>query len=86
MNQRSWKRAMLAGIELEYVVEGTGEPVVLIHPGHFADWFIPLLDESALADHYQVLTYHRVGCGGSSPITDSIGFAEQATHGSGPYQ
>jgi pimeloyl-ACP methyl ester carboxylesterase len=80
MSQRIWKRAMLAGIELEYVVEGTGAPVVLIHPGHFADWFMPLLDESALADHYQVLAYHRVGCVGSSPITDSIGFAEQAAH------
>ena len=43
------KRALLAGIELEYEVYGDGAPVVLIHPGIFAKWFDPLIRESSLA-------------------------------------
>jgi pimeloyl-ACP methyl ester carboxylesterase len=73
-------RAVLDGIELEYAIRGAGEPVVLIHAGHFADWFMPLLDEPALADRYRVLAYHRIGCAGSSPIAGSTSFAQQAAH------
>ena len=39
MTQQRIDRATLQGVELEYEVQGAGEPVVLIHPGHFADWF-----------------------------------------------
>jgi pimeloyl-ACP methyl ester carboxylesterase len=80
MKQRLMDRADLDGIELEYVIQGTGEPVVLIHPGHFADWFMPLLDEPALADRYRLLAYHRVGCVGSSPIAGSTNFVQQGAH------
>ena len=72
--------AVLDGVELEYEKRGGGEPVVLIHPGHFADWFTPLLDEPALTEHYRVLTYHRVGCAGSSHIAGPVSFAQQAAH------
>ena len=48
MKQMDW--ATLEGVELEYEVRGTGEPVVLVHAGVCADWFKPLLDEPALAD------------------------------------
>jgi pimeloyl-ACP methyl ester carboxylesterase len=80
MKQQCMGRAVLDGIELEYAIRGSGEPVVLIHPGHFADWFMPLLDEPALADRYRVLTYHRVGCAGSSAIAAPVSFARQAAH------
>jgi len=80
LKQRCTNRAALAGIELEYEKQGAGEPVVLIHPGHFADWFTPLLDEPALIDHYLVLSYHRVGCAGSSHIAGPVSFAQQAAH------
>jgi len=73
-------RAALKGIELEYEIRGAGEPVVLIHPGHFPDWFAPLLGEPALTEHYRVLSYHRVGCVGSSPIGGPVSFAQQAAH------
>ena len=43
MKQRRMDRAALEGVELEYEVQGAGEPVVLIHPGHFADWFTPVV-------------------------------------------
>jgi pimeloyl-ACP methyl ester carboxylesterase len=77
---KQMNRAALDGIELEYEVRGAGEPVVLIHPGHFADWFMPLLDEPALTEHYHVLTYHRVGCAGSSHIAGPVSLAQQAAH------
>jgi pimeloyl-ACP methyl ester carboxylesterase len=80
MTQRRMDRAALEGIELESEVRGAGEPVVLIHPGHFADWFTPLLDEPALAEHYRVLSYHRVGCAGSSPLAGPVSLAQQAAH------
>jgi pimeloyl-ACP methyl ester carboxylesterase len=74
------ERAAVEGIELEYEVWGAGEPVVLIHPGHFADWFAPLLDEPALTDQYRVLIYHRVGCAGSSRIAGLVSLAQHAAH------
>ena len=45
MKQPRMNRAVLENIELEYEIVGAAEPVVLIHPGHFADWFTPLLGE-----------------------------------------
>jgi pimeloyl-ACP methyl ester carboxylesterase len=80
MTQRRMDRAALEGIEFEYEVRGAGQPVVLIHPGHFADWFTPLLAEPALTEHYRVLSYHRVGCAGSSPLAGPVSFAQQAAH------
>jgi pimeloyl-ACP methyl ester carboxylesterase len=80
MTQRRMDRAAFEGVELEYAVRGAREPVVLIHPGHFADWFTPLLEEPALTDHYHVLTYHRIGCAGSSHIAGPLSLAQQAAH------
>ena len=80
MTQQRIDRATLQGVELEYEVQGAGEPVVLIHPGHFAEWFAPVLDEPALTNSYRVLTYHRAGCAGSSPLAGPVSFAQQAAH------
>lgn len=80
MKPRHMERAALEDVELEYEVRGTGPPVVLIHPGHFADWFTPLLHEPALRDHFRLLWYHRVGCAGSSHIAGGVSLAQQAAH------
>jgi pimeloyl-ACP methyl ester carboxylesterase len=80
MTQRHLDRAALEGLELEYELRGAGEPVVLIHPGHFAEWCTPLLAEPALTDWYRVLSYHRIGCAGSSPLAGPVSFAQQAAH------
>jgi pimeloyl-ACP methyl ester carboxylesterase len=80
MKQRRMDRAALDGIQLEYEIRGAGEPVVLIHPRHFADWFTPLLNEPVLTDRYRVVSYHRVGCLGSSRIAGTVSFAQQAAH------
>ena len=59
------KIAAVNGVELECEVVGSGEPVLLISPV-LADGFRPLLAEPALADHYQLIHYHRRGWVGST--------------------
>jgi pimeloyl-ACP methyl ester carboxylesterase len=68
------------GAELEYEVRGTGEPVVLINPGMFADWLAPLLDQLSLTNSYQLVFYHRAGCAGSSRLTGPVTLAQHASH------
>jgi pimeloyl-ACP methyl ester carboxylesterase len=45
-----------------------------------ATWAEPLLEEPALADHFQLLNYHRAGFGGSSPIEGPVTMADHARH------
>lgn len=74
------ERAAVDGIELEYELRGSGEPVVLIHWGLCAAWAEPLMDEPALADGYRLLRYHRAGFAGSDRIQGPISIAEHAAH------
>jgi pimeloyl-ACP methyl ester carboxylesterase len=74
------QRVSLEGVELEYQVLGAGEPVLLIHAGVLADWFVPLLVEPQLADGYQLIHYHRVGYAGSSRAQGQVTIADQAAH------
>ena len=73
-------RATLDGIELEYEVRGAGEPVVLMHAGVCADFFKPLMQESALTQRYTLLNYHRVGYGQSLRVAGPVSIAQQAAH------
>jgi pimeloyl-ACP methyl ester carboxylesterase len=73
-------RAVLDGVELDYELRGTGEPVVLVHAGVCADWFKPLLNERALAGRYRLIRYHRVGYAGSSRVAGAVSIAAQAAH------
>ena len=72
-------RAPVDGIELEYEVRGTGEPVLLIHGGAVAGTFAPLLDEPALAG-YRLIRYHRVGYAGSDRVAGPVTVGRQAAH------
>ena len=73
-------RAAVEGVELEYDLRGSGEPVVLIHWGLCATWAEPLMDEPALADRHRLLCYHRAGFAGSDGIEGPISIAEHAAH------
>ncbi len=77
---KEMERAAVDGLELEYELRGTGEPVVLIHWGLCAAWAEPLMDEPALADRYRLLRYHRAGFAGSDGIQGPISMAEHAAH------
>ena len=59
------ENAKVNGVELEYEVVGSGEPVLLISPV-LADGFLPLVSEPALADRYQLIRYHKRGWVGST--------------------
>ena len=73
------ERATLDGIELEFESRGGGDLLALIHPGHFDSWFRPLMDEPALAERYRLIIYPRVGCAGSSPVTNPVSLAQAPT-------
>jgi pimeloyl-ACP methyl ester carboxylesterase len=73
-------RAAIDGIELEYDVRGSGEPVVLMHAGVCADFFRPLIEQHALTSGYTLLSYHRSGYAGSSRLAGAVSFAQQAAH------
>src|SRR5436190_20713 len=65
------EHAQVNGVELEYEVTGSGEPVLLISPV-VADGFLPLVSEPSLGD-YQLIRYHKRGWAGSThaegPVT-----------------
>lgn len=55
------------GIVIEYLVQGSGEPVLLIPPSVTADGLgRPLLARPELASRYQLIHYHRRGYMGST--------------------
>jgi pimeloyl-ACP methyl ester carboxylesterase len=74
------ERAAIDGVELEYQLRGSGEPVVLIHWGVSAAWAEPLMDEPALADRYRLLSYHRAGFAGSDRIEGPVSIGDHARH------
>jgi pimeloyl-ACP methyl ester carboxylesterase len=72
------KRAQVNGVELEYEVVGSGEPVLLISPV-IADGFLPLVSEPALAARYQLIRYHKRGWVGSTHTLPPVSIATHAT-------
>jgi pimeloyl-ACP methyl ester carboxylesterase len=72
------ERANVDGITLEYEVQGSGDPVVLIHGSHIADAFAPLMAETALREHFNLIRYHRRGFAGSSRADSTLSISRQA--------
>jgi pimeloyl-ACP methyl ester carboxylesterase len=71
------KTATVNGVEVEYEVAGSGEPVLLISPV-LADGFLPLLAEPVLADRYQLIRYHKRGWVGSTHTESPVSVADHA--------
>lgn len=71
------KRAKVNGIELEYEVKGSGEPVLLISPV-LAGAFVPFLAEPALVDRYRLIRYHKRGWGGSTHTAPPVRIEDHA--------
>lgn len=72
------EKANVNGVELEYSVAGSGEPVLLISTGPIADSFLPLLSEKALAGRYRLITYRQRRPDRSNDSQLPVSFAEHA--------
>jgi pimeloyl-ACP methyl ester carboxylesterase len=66
------------GIAIEYHQSGSGDPVVFIHGAFIGNAFGPLIDQPNLSKRCQLITYHRRGYGGSSPLDQPISCERQA--------
>jgi pimeloyl-ACP methyl ester carboxylesterase len=65
------------GVELEFEVSGSGEPLLFIS-SVLADGFAPLSTQPALADRYQLISYHRRGWVGSTTTPAPVSVADHA--------
>jgi pimeloyl-ACP methyl ester carboxylesterase len=72
------EKANVNGVELEYEMKGSGEPILLISTGPIADSFLPLLSEKALVERYRLITYRqrRIDCSTNAPAP--VSFAQHA--------
>lgn len=73
------ERATVDGVELEYELKGSGEPVLLIPPGPVAGAFLPFLSQQALVHRYRLIRYHRRGQAGSTRPATPVSFADHAS-------
>jgi pimeloyl-ACP methyl ester carboxylesterase len=74
--------ARVNGVELEYEVVGSGEPVLLSSPA-VPRGFLPLLSQPALADRHQLIRYHRRGWAGSAHTAPPVSVADHAADAGG---
>ena len=69
------EKARLNGVELEYDIAGSGEPVLLIGTGPIADSFFPLMSQKALVPRYRLIRYHQRGQVDSTHSAAPVSFA-----------
>ena len=72
------ERARVNGVQLEYELKGSGEPVLLIHGSHVGRSFLPLLAQPSLAEKYTLIRYHRRGFLDSAPARGPVSIKDQA--------
>ncbi len=66
------KTAKLVGVELQYDITGSGEPVLMIGTGPIADSFLPFMSEKALAGRYRLISYRQRRIAARSPVPVSF--------------
>lgn len=69
------------GVDIEYNIQGEGEPLLLIHASILADFFSPLLGEHSLAGRYRIISYHRCGYGKSAGACCPFTISQEAADG-----
>ena len=74
--------AHLNGVELEYAMKGSGEPVLLISPV-VADGFLPFFASPPLVDRYCLIHYHKRGWSGSTRTAPPVSIADHAADAAG---
>ena len=53
------ERVQLNGADIEYDVRGSGEPVVFIHGAILSDGFVPVIEQTGIAENFQIVHYRR---------------------------
>ena len=71
------KNAAVNGVDLEYDLIGSGEPVLMISP-MLADGFLPLTTEPSLAERHQLIRYHKRGWVGSTHTAGPVSVSDHA--------
>lgn len=73
------EKANVNGMQMEYEVKGSGEPVLMISTGPIADSFLPLFPEKALAG-YRLIRYRQRGLdrNGRTPVSFGAHAADAA--------
>src|SRR4029450_12426462 len=66
------------GLQMDYEVKGSGEPVLLISTGPIADSFLPLLSEKALVERYRLITFRQRRLARSTSGPAAVSFAKHA--------
>jgi len=74
---RPLQRMAVNGGEIEYEMNGTGEPVLLIHGTGVAATFAPTMTQPSLAG-YRLIRFHRRGFAGSSRSPVPFSMKDQA--------
>jgi pimeloyl-ACP methyl ester carboxylesterase len=72
-------RLAVPGADVEYSDRGTGDPVVLVHAGIYADWFLPVAARPEL-DAFRVVRVRRAGYTGGSPPASHLTIEDHAAH------
>lgn len=67
--------------EIEYQVQGSGDPLLLIHGGILADSNAPLCVEPEISNSYRVISYHRRGFANSARVNPPFSIGQQAADG-----
>ena len=75
------QRVNVNSADIEYEVQGSGDPMVLIHGSILADAFYSLRAEPCIANNFRVIAYHRRGFAGSSRASPPFTIEEQAADG-----
>jgi pimeloyl-ACP methyl ester carboxylesterase len=65
------------GVKLEIRDRGSGEPIMFVH-GAMGDELAAVLEQPALTERFRLIDYHRRGFGGSAPVPESFGIAQQS--------
>ena len=55
------ERVQLIGADIEYDVRGSGAPVVFIHGAILSDGFVPVIEQTGIAENFQIVHYRRRG-------------------------
>src|SRR5580765_7952645 len=72
------KAVMVGDTDIQYSERGEGEPLLLVHAGVFADWFVPLAASPTL-EGFRIIRVRRAGYGPATPPTP-LTIGDHANH------